>query len=153
VFHLVDNDSFEIRQTFPTIPGEFHSALHIKGLGHVLRTIEYPRTYYYISDNAYECVGHPEKMPGGKIKWPKLPGFVFLGGQEILSEGAVYLHVNDANGSSPKLFIHEQDTDNLNWVRYGPWNGWCKDLNDDMEGFCVSVRPRCTLLTSEPHPH
>lgn len=152
VFHLVSN-KFAIYQTFPQIPGEFLDVKHINGLGHVFNIVDYshPRTYYYIPEDAYEWLGRPKKMTAGKFTWPKLPGFVFLGGQEIHSEGEVHIHVDGADGSSPALSMHEQDTDNLNWVRFAPWNGRAKMLSTCDESFIVSD-VLSLVLTAGPPP-
>lgn len=137
-FSLVNSKTFETMHDLPRIPGEFPDGHNINGLGHVLSIVDFPDTYYYIPEDAYKWLGSPPKTSGGKQKWPKLDGFVFLGGQAIQSEGSVHLHVDKAHTQSPTLAIHEQDTDNLNWIRWGPWKGRGRMMETWEENFCVS---------------
>lgn len=138
VFSLVHKDTFQTVQSFPRVPGQFPGATNVNGLGHVFSINDHPHQFYYVTEDAYKWLGSPPKATGGKQKWPKLDGFVFIGGQSIASEGSVYLHVDGAHTSSPALSIHEQDTDNLNWVRWGPWKGRCRMMETGYEDFCVS---------------
>lgn len=137
-FQLVDKSTFETVHDLPRIPGQFRKAHYVNGLGHVFSIVDYPHTYFYTPEDGYKWLGSPPKAPGQKKHpWPELPGFVFIGRQEIKSEGSVHLHVDGANTSTPSLSIHEQDTDNLNWVRYGPWKGQRRIINTGDESFWV----------------
>lgn len=120
----------------------------MEGLGPVFNITEYPRNYYYITEDAYKWLGNPTKTSAGKLKWPKLDGFVFLGSQTIQSEGGVYLHVDGAYSQTPQLSIHEQDTDNLNWVRWAPWKGPGRRTETWNEDFLVSTGRRRDRLES-----
>lgn len=104
IFSLVHKDSFENIRTFPRLPGQFPDAVNVKGLGHVFSINDHPRSCYYITEDAYKRLGNPSKTSGGQRKWPKLDGFVFLGGQMIQSENHVYLHVDGADAQSPTFY-------------------------------------------------
>lgn len=139
VFSLVDIKTMKTIRTFPRIPSEFPNALHIHGIGHTFRIPDYTslRTFYYIADDAYDWLGQPQPNLQDSEAWPILEGFFFLGSQRIQSEGAVDIRVDNAHTSSPTLTIHEQDVDNLSWIRWGPWNGQEHMIESGDEDFCV----------------
>lgn len=139
-FQLVNKTTFETIHDLPRIPRAFPKASNVNGLGHIFSIDNFPHTYFYIPKDGYEWLGSPPKAPGQEEPpWPQLPGFVFIGRQEIKSEGRVHLHVDDAHTQSPSLSIHEQDIVNLHWVRYGPWKGQRRMINTGDETFWVSA--------------
>lgn len=139
MFTLIDIDTMNPIHTFPCTPGEFLDVSHINELGHVFCVTEYSslRTFYYIPEDAYEWLGQPQPNLQEADSWPSLEGFVFLGSQGIQSEAAVDIRVDEAHTSSPTLTIHEQDTDNLSWIRWGPWNGEEQTIESGGEDLCV----------------
>lgn len=141
VFTLVDIDTMDPIRAFPRTPGEFPDALYINGLGHVFCIPDYSslRTFYYVLEDAYEWLGRPQPNLEDSNTWPDMDGFVFLGSQHIQSEGIVELRVDGAHTSYPKLTIHEQDTDNVSWIRWGPWNGQQRMMESGNEDFCVML--------------
>lgn len=142
-YNIVDKNTFEIVHELPRIPREWRTPNNVNGLGHVFSITDHPFNYYYIPEDAYEWLGRPPKGPiGNKHQWPQLPGFVFIGGQKMDSEGRVYLYVDKAGTSEPQLSIHEQDTDNRNWVRWGAWRGKRRMMSGGNEDFMVKQRVR-----------
>lgn len=146
-YRIVDKDTFETIHELPRIPGSWCSPTNVNGLGHVFNITGYPLNFYYIPEDAYKWLGGPPTGARGKRDWPQLPGFVFIGGQEIKSEGSVYLYVDNAGSSQPQLSIHEQDTNNLSWVRWGAWRGKRRMMSGGNEDYMVRRRHRKRGLT------
>lgn len=124
---LVNKNTFETIATLPSLPGKFNHAYGVEGLGIVFHARDVAHDSYYIAEEAYKWLGSPPRTSAGQHEWPEVHGFVFLGSQERLlssrGRGRVDLHVDGADGPSPRLVIHEVDDDDKDWVRWGPWEG------------------------------